>query len=139
LVEYHTALDARVGYPTEHLAKDTKEELKNPMYATGIGLIIKGIEEANEQGLVELNLRKDTMVKEIIQPIIFEQPKEIIETDKQEFVEVETEQEIVHEVQPQIVQPSFRIDKPKENSWMKGLLISMKDWFEDDSVNKDFE
>lgn len=46
LVEYITGMDARIGYPTEHLAsKTTVAEAKNPMYATGIGLIIKGYEE----------------------------------------------------------------------------------------------
>ena len=46
LVEYLTGMDARVGYPTEHLSKGLVEEAKNPMYATGIGLIIKGFEES---------------------------------------------------------------------------------------------
>lgn len=43
LVEYITGLDARVGYPNEHLAKGMVEEVKSPMYATGIGLVIKGL------------------------------------------------------------------------------------------------
>jgi len=46
LVEYVTGLDARIGYPTEHLATGA-EEAGNPMYATGVGLIIKGFEEFN--------------------------------------------------------------------------------------------
>jgi cell division protein FtsA len=44
LVEYVTGLDARIGQPTEHLA-GTIDEAGNPMYATGIGLIIRGFEE----------------------------------------------------------------------------------------------
>ena len=52
LVEYVTGLDSRVGYPNEHLAKNdvlpknVYDELKSPMYATGIGLLIKGIQKA---------------------------------------------------------------------------------------------
>lgn len=52
LVEYVTGLDSRVGYPNEHLAKNdvlpkaTYDELKSPMFATGIGLLIKGIQKA---------------------------------------------------------------------------------------------
>lgn len=42
LVEYVTGMDARVGYPTEHLAKGMIEEVKSPMYATGIGLVLRG-------------------------------------------------------------------------------------------------
>jgi cell division protein FtsA len=54
LVEYVTGLDSRVGYPNEHLAKNdvlpknTYDELKSPMFATGIGLLIKGIQKAEQ-------------------------------------------------------------------------------------------
>lgn len=44
LVEYHTGMDTRIGYPNEHLAKGS-DELKSPMYATGVGLVIKGFHE----------------------------------------------------------------------------------------------
>lgn len=62
LVEYVTGLDCRIGYPNEHLAKNEElpknvyEDLKSPMYATGIGLLIKGIEK------VESELQKDYKV-----------------------------------------------------------------------------
>ena len=52
MVEYVTGLDCRVGYPNEHLAKNevlpknTYDDLKSPLYATGIGLLIKGIQKA---------------------------------------------------------------------------------------------
>ncbi|MFT6997344.1 MAG: cell division protein FtsA [Cryomorphaceae bacterium] len=42
LVEYLTGLETRMGYPTEHLGKDNKADLSSPMYATGIGLVLKG-------------------------------------------------------------------------------------------------
>ncbi|MVN90115.1 cell division protein FtsA [Mucilaginibacter sp. HME9299] len=50
LVEYVTGLDCRTGYPNEHLAKNETlpkgiyEELQSPTFATGIGLLIKGIQ-----------------------------------------------------------------------------------------------
>lgn len=52
LFEYITGMDTRVGYPTEHLANTNKiENLTSPMYATGIGLVMKGFEalEKNQQ------------------------------------------------------------------------------------------
>lgn len=55
LIEYVTGLDCRVGYPNEHLAKNETlpknvyENLKSPLFATGIGLLIKGIQKAEEQ------------------------------------------------------------------------------------------
>jgi cell division protein FtsA len=51
LVEYITGLDCRVGFPNEHLAKNevlpktTYEDLQSPTFATGIGLLIKGIQK----------------------------------------------------------------------------------------------
>lgn len=44
LVEYLTGMDARIGYPNEHLAKGT-DEVKSPMYATAVGLVMKGFHE----------------------------------------------------------------------------------------------
>lgn len=44
LVEYITGIDARIGYPNEHLAKSNFDDIKSPMYSTGIGLVIKGLQ-----------------------------------------------------------------------------------------------
>ncbi|MFA7274260.1 MAG: cell division protein FtsA [Crocinitomicaceae bacterium] len=45
LFEYVTGMDTRIGYPTEHLANNNKiEGLTSPIYATGIGLVLKGFE-----------------------------------------------------------------------------------------------
>ena len=45
LIEYLTGMDARIGYPTEHLANSNDiDALASPMYATGIGLVLKGFE-----------------------------------------------------------------------------------------------
>jgi len=45
LFEYETAMDTRIGYPNEHLGKGDKPELESPMYATAIGLLMKGVGE----------------------------------------------------------------------------------------------
>ncbi len=42
LTEYVTGLNARIGYPNEHLAAGHIEELAKPMYSTCLGLILKG-------------------------------------------------------------------------------------------------
>ncbi len=44
LTEFITGMDTRIGYPNEHLANDVNEEMASPMYATGIGLVIEGME-----------------------------------------------------------------------------------------------
>lgn len=45
LVEYITGMDARIGYPNEHLAASNDETLTSPIHATGIGLVLKGFEQ----------------------------------------------------------------------------------------------
>jgi cell division protein FtsA len=44
LIMLTTGLDCRIGTPNEHLA-GSDDELKNPLYATGVGLVMKGIEK----------------------------------------------------------------------------------------------
>lgn len=41
LVEYITGMDTRIGYPNEHVAKSA-EDVTSPMYATGVGLVLRG-------------------------------------------------------------------------------------------------
>lgn len=45
LTEYVTGSTARIGYPNEHLANGHIDELTKPMYATCIGLILKGFND----------------------------------------------------------------------------------------------
>ena len=47
LVEFITGMDTRVGYPNEHLGKGA-DDLKSPMYATGVGLVIKGFHDLDK-------------------------------------------------------------------------------------------
>ncbi len=49
LTEYATGLNARIGLPIEHLAPNHIEELKKPMYATCLGLILKGYNDYEHQ------------------------------------------------------------------------------------------
>jgi len=46
LIEYVTGMDVRIGYPNEHLAKGNTEEITSPLFATGVGLVIKGFDNA---------------------------------------------------------------------------------------------
>lgn len=43
LFEFTTGMDTRIGYPTEHVAK-TNGEVTSPLFATGVGLALKGFE-----------------------------------------------------------------------------------------------
>lgn len=44
LFEYMTGMDARIGYPNEHLGKGRVDAVKSPMYATSVGLVLAGFQ-----------------------------------------------------------------------------------------------
>jgi cell division protein FtsA len=48
LVEFVTSLDTRIGYANEHLGQSGVEEIKSPIYATGVGLVLKGFKSLEE-------------------------------------------------------------------------------------------
>ncbi|MFA5575239.1 MAG: cell division protein FtsA [Brumimicrobium sp.] len=59
LFQFVTGMDSRVGYPNEHLGSTpTNESLTSPMFATGVGLVLKGF-EANER----MNKKNETKIK----------------------------------------------------------------------------
>ena len=59
LTEYVTGLNARIGFPTEHLAAGQIEELAKPTYSTCIGLILKGYSdyEHNRKQFDQLHMK----------------------------------------------------------------------------------
>ena len=53
LAEFHTGMSTRVGVPVEHLAHGYHEQLSSPIYATGVGLLMKGLDDL-EAGRVSI-------------------------------------------------------------------------------------
>ncbi len=51
LVEYITGMDTRIGYPGEHLAGNSNETVKSPLFATSVGLLMEALN--NEEELIE--------------------------------------------------------------------------------------
>ena len=48
LVKYKTAMDVRLGHPNVHLTGKGKDEINQPMYATSVGLILRGLDYLEE-------------------------------------------------------------------------------------------
>ncbi|MCD4747183.1 MAG: cell division protein FtsA [Bacteroidales bacterium] len=78
LTEFITGMDTRIGYPNEHLAKDVPEEMASPMYATGVGLVIEGLEryikekeKEKSESKKEKKGEKDISEKRKAKPISF--------------------------------------------------------------------
>jgi cell division protein FtsA len=49
LVEFVTGMDTRIGFPNEHLASSSDEEFTSPIYATTVGLVMKGLNKSNSE------------------------------------------------------------------------------------------
>ncbi|MEN8137505.1 MAG: cell division protein FtsA [Bacteroidota bacterium] len=75
MVEYITGMDARIGYPNEHLASGSDSRLTSPMFATSVGLLIKGLDK------LEVDKKSEQIVEEEEKPV--EEKSEILgEKDK---------------------------------------------------------
>ncbi len=44
LVKFKTAMDVRIGLPNENLSGSSREEINQPMFATSVGLIMRGFD-----------------------------------------------------------------------------------------------
>lgn len=64
LTEYVTGLPARIGYPNEHLAKSAVEDVTSPLYATGVGLVMKGFEHLERRKPEEKAAQAPVKVKD---------------------------------------------------------------------------
>jgi cell division protein FtsA len=65
LAEYVTGMPSRIGYPNEHLAGDSDTESTSPLFATAVGLVMKGLERQFEEG-----------EEEAVEETVLEQPTE---------------------------------------------------------------
>ena len=60
LVEYITGMDTRIGYPNEHLAGDSDQEIASPLYATAVGLVMDGVRRQQRRMQHEQELNGDS-------------------------------------------------------------------------------
>ncbi|MBQ9638376.1 MAG: cell division protein FtsA [Bacteroidales bacterium] len=90
LAEYVTASSARIGIPDEHLVAQTPDEYIHPMYATGIGLVLYGIDEAERLSHKQASIEPEPQPQSEPEPVqVAEEPK----TDT-------TEEKVVDEEKP---------------------------------------
>ncbi len=58
LVEYITGMDTRIGYPNEHIAHDSDDDISSPACATAVGLLMKGLREKDKKQIGEAQEEK---------------------------------------------------------------------------------
>lgn len=66
LVEYITGMDTRIGFPNEHLAGDSNEEVTSPLYATAVGLLMNAI-ESNTVSIVKEEVVEQQTTEESVE------------------------------------------------------------------------
>lgn len=131
LVEYTTGLSARIGFPTSYVAKDNKDELKHPMYSTGIGLVLEGYKEFDDM--------KEAQRREFF-PELFEVETmvttETVYVEQTETVEttttVETDTRHIEEIMEE------NQNRKQQKNPIENMILRFKNWFDDGTVNGDF-
>jgi cell division protein FtsA len=67
LAEFKTGLEVRIGYPNEHLNKNTMKEMSSPMYSTGIGIVIETIARMEHDEFLKAS-KETEKEKDLAQP-----------------------------------------------------------------------
>ncbi len=114
LVEYITGMDTRIGYPNEHLAGNSDEEISSPLYATAVGLVMNSIEN-NSQSAVRISFSAPEKVNVYREPVVQVQEIEVpVQKVEEEKVQVKM---VVEESTETKIRKSFfdkYVDKIKE-------------------------
>lgn len=109
LVEFITGMDTRIGYPNEHLASGTKEEISSPIFATSVGLVMTAIDLKKEEEII--SEFKKVQQEENTPPIIDTQSD--VQENNHDEKETETEK------------------KTETKSFMKNIMDGLKGMFSD--------
>ncbi len=73
LVAFVTGKETRIGLPNEHLGAESVDKVVSPMYSTGVGLVLKGFEYA-EQHPDKISMPKPKKEKDTV---VDQEPEEI--------------------------------------------------------------
>jgi len=80
LVEYITGMDTRIGYPNEHLAGNSSEELSSPLYATSVGLVMESLRNQTNSATPFVEMKT-------VEPVVAIAPEPVIENVVEDVVE----------------------------------------------------
>lgn len=122
LVAYITGMDVRMGLPNEHLSSGNTTEITSPIYSTGVGLVMKGLQF--NDGL----LRKGTTIEHYMGDYVApEEPKPVVEA----IIEQHEPEPVAEEEQPQQTE-DYEEEMPKKRfqyfSGFRGIKQKLEDW-----------
>ena len=111
-VEYITGMDTRIGYPVEYIDRNTKADMKSPMYSTSLGLVIMGFDD--------------------IKNIAIEEEEEEVLQEEEKLAHHSYEQQQQATKEPRVESQEEKLRRTKR-SWLE----SIRGWFAADAI--DFE
>jgi cell division protein FtsA len=123
LVRFKTGMDVRIGYPNEHLVGTISDDINQPMYATSVGLLMKGFEYLDskwEEQPERVVIEKPLIVEPVSATTANSAPKQTVNSAKT----VEFEDEV--EVEKERVRP--------KNKLIDSLKKTLTEMFEDNSA-----
>ena len=59
IFEYMLGLECRIGYPNEHLGRSKLDEIKSPVYATALGLVLSAFRSIDERDMPYISKESD--------------------------------------------------------------------------------
>ena len=123
LVEYITGMDTRIGYPNEHLAGNSSEEISSPLFATAVGLVMNSIEN-NSNSAYKIEMKE--VVAEAPRQVVFQQPAQ------QQVVEEKTRVEEVHSevISEEINLETESTEKKIKRSFFDRYVEKIKDFLD---------
>ncbi len=114
LVEYITGMDTRIGYPNEHLAGNSDEEISSPLYATAVGLVMNSIQNGT-QSAIRISVAEPEKVPVYKAPIV-------------DVIEVEEEK--MEEIKPQYVAPTESTEGKIRRSFFDKYVDKIKEFLD---------
>jgi cell division protein FtsA len=123
LVAYITGMDVRMGLPNEHLSSGNTTEITSPIYSTGVGLVMKGLQFNDglvRKGTTIEHYMGDYMAPEEPTPVVeavIEQPEPVVEAQVEEPQQMDDYEEEMPKKRFQYFS-GFRGIKQKLEDWM---------------------
>lgn len=123
LVAYITGMDVRMGLPNEHLSSGNTTEITSPIYSTGVGLVMKGLQF--NDGLVRKGTTIEHYMGDYVAPeeptpvveAVIEQPEPVVEVQVEEPQQMDEYEEEMPKKRFQYFS-GFRGIKQKLEDWM---------------------
>lgn len=125
LTEYVTGVGCRLGFPNEHLAGGHAEALMNPMYATCIGLILRGYNDY-ESGKMRFVGEGGNMIQLTEEPVmptpLMNEPEPVTEQEEELYT-------------PEMISPKRRKLINKIFDGLKGKIMTIFEAEEDEILD----